>query len=251
VVERLGDRTLLAFLDFDGTLSPIVDEPSQAVLAPGMGDVIERLSRRALVAVVSGRGADDVRARIGRTDVWTAGSHGFEIVSPSGERHDHPDAAPAQAALDLAAESLEASLRAIEGVRIEPKHLGLSVHDRMVADDDVAEVRAAVLAQVEQHPRLRATHGKRVIELRPDIDWDKGAAVAWLQARVAGDRAVSLYIGDDTTDEDAFAVIGTDGVTIVVAGSDSRASIAEWSVSDTDEVRAVLERLAEVDRDGT
>ena len=239
------------FLDFDGTLSPIVDEPSQASLASGMGAAIERLSHRATVAVVSGRGADDVRTRIGRTDVWIAGSHGFEIVSPSGEHHDHPDAGPAQAALDQAARSLDASLRAIEGVRIEPKHLGLSVHDRMVADDDLAEVRAAVLAELEQHPQLRATHGKRVIELRPDVDWDKGAAVAWLRPRLAGrDDAIALYVGDDTTDEDAFAVIGHDGVTIVVAGSEDRASLAEWSVADTDEVRVVLERLSEVGRDG-
>ena len=250
IVERASGRELIAFLDFDGTLSPLVDEPDDAALADGMDESLALLASRCTVAVVSGRGADDVAARLGRSDVWIAGSHGFEIVDPSGARHDHPDAGPAAAALDSAARSLSAELADVEGVRVERKHLGLTVHDRMVADAQVARVRAAALAEVARHPELRATHGKRVTELRPDVDWDKGAAVQWLLARlVDGDRpATPVYVGDDTTDEDAFVALGAEGVSIVVVagGAPDRPSVAEWSVADPAEVRVLLMRLADL-----
>lgn len=250
IVERTSGREVIAFLDFDGTLSPLVDEPDDAALADGMAESLARLASRCTVAVVSGRGADDVAARLGRSDVWIAGSHGFEIVDPSGARHDHPDAGPAAAALDAAAGSLSAALADVEGVRVERKHLGLTVHDRMVTDAQVERVRAAALAEVERHPELRATHGKRVTELRPDVDWDKGAAVQWMLARLTdGDRPVApVYVGDDTTDEDAFTAIGPEGVSVVVAagGPPERPSVAEWSVADPAEVRVLLWRLADL-----
>lgn len=249
ISARLAAAPPVVFLDFDGTLSPLVDEPSDAQLAPGMADALDRLGAACAVAIVSGRGADDVGARVGRTDVWIAGSHGFEIVSPDGSRHLHPDAGPADAALDEAAAALEVELDRIAGVRIERKRLGLTVHDRMVSDDDVTRVRDVALAEAGRHPELRVTRGKRVTELRPDIEWDKGAAVGWLLERLADDEVVPIYIGDDATDEDAFAAIAPGGVSIVVAEGDDdpdRPSIARWSVADPAEVRTLVARIADV-----
>lgn len=246
ISQRVAGRDLVAFLDFDGTLSPLVDDPLDAVLAPGMSDAIDRLARSGTVAVVSGRGADDVRVRVGRSDVWVAGSHGFEIVSPSGERHERPDAVAADAALAEAAVRLEGELAGVPGVRVERKHLGLSVHDRMVEAGRVDDVRRAAADEAARHPGLRVTHGKRVTELRPDVDWHKGTAVRWLLDRLAAPGSVALYVGDDTTDEDAFASLDPDDLTVVVAagGAPDRQTVAEWRVSDPDEVRELLDRLA-------
>ena len=248
IADRLGGEHLIAFLDFDGTLSPLVDEPADAVLQAGAADALRVLTRRATVAVVSGRGADDVRDRVGLPGVWVAGSHGFEIVAPTGERHDHPEVGPAAEALDAAAHELEEEIGQIPGVRLERKHLGLTVHDRMVSDGDLASVRRAAQSAGDRHDALRITHGKRVIELRPDVDWDKGAAVQWLRRRLnpIAPQAAAVYIGDDTTDEDAFERLGPADVTVVVAAGDApeRASVAEWSVTDPTEVCDLLGRLA-------
>jgi alpha,alpha-trehalase len=248
IAERLRGEQLVAFLDFDGTLSPLVDEPGDAALEDGTADVLHALTRRATVAVVSGRGADDVRHRVGLPGLWVAGSHGFEIVAPTGERVDHPHAGPAATALEAAAVELEDELGQVPGVRLERKHLGLTVHDRMVREDDLARVRRAAQAAGDRYDSLRITHGKRVIELRPDIDWDKGAAVDWLREQLQHDAplAAAIYVGDDTTDEDAFGHLGPGDVTVVVTagGAPDRLSVAEWSVTDPSEVRDLLGRLA-------
>jgi trehalose-phosphatase len=252
VAALLSGRHQVVFLDFDGTLSPLVDEPDAAVLAPGIADAIDALARHATIAVISGRGADDVRARVGRDDIWIAGSHGFEIIGPDGERHAHPAAEVALEALDAAASALEAEIGTIRGVRIERKHLGLTVHDRMVADSDLGRVRRAADGEAARHDGVRVTHGKRVTELRPDVDWNKGRAVDWMIdrfERTDGVRNVPVYIGDDTTDEDAFVAIGERGVTIIVAagGDEDRHTVASWSVEDPAQVRDVLDHLATID----
>lgn len=249
VTSILAEGVPIVFLDFDGTLSPLVDEPDAAVLAPGMAAAIDGVASRWTVAVISGRGADDVRARVDRDDIWVAGSHGFEIVAPDGARHDHPAAETCRAELEAAADALYATIGEVPGVLIERKHLGLTVHDRMVADADLDRVRQAADAEAARRPRVRATHGKRVTELRPDVAWDKGRAVQWMldELAPADDRPmVPIYLGDDTTDEDAFRAIGDRGVTIVVAagGDATRPTAATWTVADTDQVREVLVRLA-------
>jgi alpha,alpha-trehalase len=249
IAARASDRPLVAFLDFDGTLSGLVDDPDDAVLASGMAAALDALAHRATVAVVSGRGADDVRARIGRPDVWVAGSHGFEILAPTGERHERPDAAAAATALAEAATRLEEVLAGVDGVLVERKHLGLSVHDRMVDAGHVDGVRRAAAEEAARHPELRVTHGKRVTELRPDVDWHKGEAVRWLLGRCApADDPVALYVGDDTTDEDAFAALGPDDLTVVVeaGGPPDRPTVAQWRVADPGEVRELLSRLASI-----
>lgn len=236
------------FLDFDGTLSPIVEDPADAALLDGVGALVARLATRLPVAIVSGRGAEDVRGRVAVDAVHVAGSHGFEIIGPDGARHDHPDAAAAIPALTDVAARLQDEIGDVPGVIIEPKRFGLTVHDRMVADRDLDAVRAATEAAAAAHPELRITHGKRVTELRPAVDWDKGRAVEWLLARVGTEHPVAIYIGDDRTDEDAFAVLDDDALTVMVASADdtTRRTGARFRVEDPGQVRTLLERLAEL-----
>lgn len=246
IAGALAPGPAAMFLDFDGTLAPIVDQPERAALPDGVRPLLVRLAAAAPVALVSGRGADDVRARVDVEGLHVAGSHGFEIIAPDGTRHLHPEAASAEPSLDAVTAEVEREVGAIRGVVVESKRFGLSVHDRMVADADLARVRAATAAAVEHRPDLRLTVGKRVSEVRPALAWDKGAAVAFLLDRLDRRGAgPAVYLGDDRTDEDAFAVLGADAITVVVAdlADRTRTTRARFRVDDPGQVRTLLERL--------
>ncbi|WP_195210229.1 trehalose-phosphatase [Actinomarinicola tropica] len=245
IAAELEHRAIAVFLDFDGTLSPIVADPAAAALLPGVQPVVARLARQVPVAVVSGRGAADVAERVGVPGIHVAGSHGFEIIAPDGSSHDQPDAAASLAALEAALDELETAVGDVPGVVLEPKRFGLTVHDRMVADADAEAVRAAATTTGERLG-LRVTHGKRVTELRPDVDWDKGRAVRWLLDRLGDADVVAVYVGDDRTDEDAFAALGPDALTVMVAApDDERMTRARFTVADPGQVRDLLARLAD------
>lgn len=241
LADRLRARPPAVFLDYDGTLSPIVDRPERAVLPPATREAVERLARRCPVAVVSGRDLVDVRDKVGVPGLWYAGSHGFDIAGPTGA-HVHPDAGARLAALDAAEQELRAALAGVEGVLFERKRFSLAVHHRLVDDARVPEVEDAVVAARDRHDGLRIGRGKRVLELLPDLPWDKGAAVRWL-LDVLGPERLPVYLGDDVTDEDAFRAIAADGVGVVVLDG-PRPTAARYRVADPDEARALLEALA-------
>jgi trehalose-phosphatase len=128
---------------------------------------------------------------------------------------------------------------------LERKRLALAVHFRQVTDDRVREVEKAVEVTSNAYPDLRVTTGKKVLELRPDLDWDKGRALLWLLAELGLDspEVTPVYLGDDDTDEDAFRVIRRTGIGVVV-GRDGPPTHAHWALEDTDEVAAFLAGLA-------
>lgn len=240
---RLDGRPLAVFLDYDGVLTEIVDHPAQAVLTPARRRTVAALAERHPVAVVSGRDLADVRALVGLHGVVYAGSHGFDLDAPGGLRVDH-DAEAYLPALDEAQRRLAAELAAVPGAWVERKRYALAVHTRQVADPDLDRVDAAVAAVAATTGRLRRTGGKRVLELRPALPWDKGRAVRWLLEALGLDRegVVPLYLGDDETDEDALAALAGRGVGIVV-GEPDFPTAADARLADPDEVQAFLERL--------
>jgi trehalose 6-phosphate phosphatase len=144
---------------------------------------------------------------------------------------------------------LREKLGAIPGVVVEHKRYGVAVHYRNAARDRVGEVAAAVRA-AGQRDALRVTTGREVIELRPDLDWDKGKTLRWvidhLDRAVSGPR-VPVYIGDDITDEDAFDAVGQDGVPILVRHSEDgdRATAALFALENPARVAEFTERLAQ------
>lgn len=246
IVARLRGRKLAVFLDFDGTLAPIVDRPEQAAMDGAMRRVIERLARRCPVAVVSGRDLNDVRERVGLREIYFAGSHGFDIAGPQGTQQSHRKGLAALPALDAAEKSLREMLKGIDGALIDRKHFSIAVHYRLVRESDVAAVEQAVDAALSGHPGLRKGHGKKVFELQPDIDWNKGAAVRWLLQSLALDRpgVLPVYVGDDVTDEDAFRALADDGLCFAVLDS-PRPTAARYRLADPGEVCRLLEALAD------
>jgi alpha,alpha-trehalase len=246
IEARLTGRQPTVFLDYDGTLTPIVARPDLALLSDDMRKVLNGLAARCSVGIVSGRDLADVRALVGLDGIVYAGSHGFDIVGPDGLSVRHDQAAAFTAAVERATEQLHPAMAAIGGTLVEPKRFAVAVHYRQVADGDVADVETAVDRILETVPELHKTHGKKVFELRPRFDWDKGKAVLWLMSALGQTDADTLpySLGDDVTDEDAFRALGDRGITIFVGRPEKTA--ANYLLDDTDQVGAFLARLTRV-----
>ena len=243
------ERQVAVFYDFDGTLSEIVEDPDSARLVDGAADALTSLSAACPVAILSGRDLADVRERIGLPGLWYAGSHGFELTGPDGTHHQNPEAAASIPVLAGAAADLADQLGHIPGVVVEHKRFGVAVHYRNAARDRVGEVAAAVRT-AGQRTALRVTTGREVIELRPNIDWDKGKTLHWVLDYMRDNEGAGpllpIYLGDDITDEDAFDAVDDDGIAILVRHSDDgdRATAARYALDDPDRVREFTERLA-------
>jgi len=242
--------TPAVFLDYDGTLTPIVAHPAQAVLSDDMRSVLERLKRKFKVVILSGRDLADVQDMVGIEGIVYAGSHGFDVAGPGGY-HDDEKGREFLAALDKAERELQNSLKGIPGARVERKRFAIAVHFRQVDSADVGALEKEFDRVLSGHPQLRKSAGKKIFELVPDIDWNKGRALLSLVEKLYEDseKVVPLYIGDDTTDEDAFRAIRDRGIGIVV-GDEERKTAACYRLQDTDEVRAFLEALLEMAKRG-
>ncbi len=244
----LRSRRPVVFLDFDGTLSNIVNDPAAATLVDGMKENLARLTRYCTIGVITGRDLADIETRVGMPGIWYAGSHGFEIVGPDGQRYRNDLAVASVPNLERAADILRDRLTGIPGVVLERKRFGLSVHYRN-ADLDRRTETAAVVQEVGGGTGLRATRGRMVTELRPDVNWDKGRTLDWiLDHLVDADNVLPIYIGDDFTDEDAFVILHDRGVGIVVRHFENgdRRSAARFAVDSPVQVRKLVQWLADL-----
>jgi alpha,alpha-trehalase len=248
---RLDDKQPVVLLDFDGTLAPIVARPDDAAISDDARRLLRELAAYYPVAVVSGRDLQDVVARVGVDDLWYAGNHGFEIISPDGRTFTRDEARPALESLSEAETTLHGELGEVPGVVLERKAFALAVHYRTAAEADAERAiqRAAELA--EGSDALRLHWDLKVVELRPDVAWDKGYAVREILGAIGADprRCVPVYVGDGPTDEDAFRALAEVGLGILV-GAPRRPTFAHLRLDAQDEVPALLERLiAKHDRD--
>lgn len=243
----LAGREPAVFLDYDGTLTPIVPDPDDALLPGATRASIERLAGLCPVAVVSGRDLEDVLGKVGIDGIAYAGSHGFDLLTPDGAREERaPEALPA---LDRAESALRAAVEPIEGASVERKRFAIAVHFRNVDPSRWDAVDAAVDAVHAGTSGLRKTGGKRIFELRPDVAWDKGRAVRWLLEELGLDRpeVIPVYVGDDVTDEDAFEALGPEGIGVVVRDEDDeRATAARYALDHPDAVRDFLDGIADL-----
>ncbi|OBG65576.1 trehalose-phosphatase [Mycobacterium sp. E3339] len=247
-LDHLAARRPAVFFDFDGTLSDIVNDPDAAVPVAGATDALRQLAARCPVAVLSGRDLADVTKRVGVQGIWYAGSHGFELTAPDGTHHQNDAAAAAIPVLEGAAGELRERLGAIDGVVVEHKRFGVAVHYRNAARDRVGEVAAAVRA-AGRRDGLRVTTGREVIELRPDLDWDKGKTLRWVLDHLTGAEPgarTPVYLGDDITDEDAFDAVHDGGVPILVRHYDDgdRATAAQFALDSPERASEFTARLA-------
>ncbi len=237
-------RESMLFLDYDGTLSPIVSDPGAASLVDGAAEALELVSKVCPVAILSGRDLADVQSRVGIPGIWYAGSHGFELTAPDGTHHQNEPAAVFVPVLEQAAAELTQGLQQIPGVRVEHKRFAVAVHYREVEPERVAEIASAA-HQVGARAGLRVTAGRMLVELRPDLDWDKGTTLAWIRDRIdATGSRLPIYIGDDLTDEDAFDAVRFDGIGIVVGHDEDgdRKTAAQFTLKSPNQVSEFIQR---------
>lgn len=244
IKQQIASKQLALFLDYDGTLAPISGRPELAQLSETMRSLLEKLARQYPVGIISGRELKSLRDTIAVEGLYYAGNHGFEIEGPDHKVHHEPLNPKYTDAIQRAYEQLEQRLKSVEKAWVENKTLTLSVHYRAVTEDHFAEVEAIVDDVMATESCLKKYTGKRVFEIRPQLDWHKGKALLRLLEAMHMDptQIVPLYIGDDVTDEDAFQAIADRGIGILVAET-PRDSHARFWLKCVDEVQQFLNLL--------
>jgi trehalose 6-phosphate phosphatase len=244
ITESIAGRKLGFFLDFDGTLAAIGPRPDLVALPQRHREVLDDLNRRHLVCLLSGRGLQDLKARIALSDLFYAGDHGYRISGPPNSGVEYEVGGAARETLATAAAELRELVGRVEGVVVEEKGLSLSVHYRLTPPSAVPTVADAVRRVRAQYPSLRQTTGKLVFEFHPGDDWSKGRAMLWLLERLGYGRGdiCPICLGDDLTDEDTFLAAQGWGISVLV-GPSARPTHADYLLYDTTEVAAFLAAL--------
>ena len=245
-IARLAasDRLLVA-LDFDGTLSPLEDEPMDARMLPAARDAVDALiaTPDTIVAFVSGRSLVDLRVIAEHGDAsqeLLAGSHGAEFWIPGEGIASHGEDDADVALRDALRGHAEDATAHLEGVWIEPKTFGFGVHTRRASAEAAAEANRVVDAIVSaEAPQWRRRTGHNIVEFAFRHE-GKDSAIAELRERV-GATAV-LFAGDDVTDEDALASLGEGDLGVRVGEGQTSAAVR---VADIAALAALLHRLAE------
>src|SRR5215469_15829998 len=153
LAERLAGKTPAVFLDYDGTLTPIVDHPADAVLSPGMRAALESLRRVCTVCIVTGRDRRTVQSLMGLDQLAVAGAHGFDIWTPTAGVIERPVAAGTQPLFADLRARVEQDLRSVEGALVEPKTHSVAVHYRLVPESQQHRVKEIVDRVVAEHPQ--------------------------------------------------------------------------------------------------
>ncbi len=243
-------------LDIDGTLAPIVERAAEAhVSEPTRQLVIELARKYALVACVSGRRASDARAMVSVGTVTYLGAHGAEMLRPGWlEPALDPDVEAWAPQISAFGRELDLADMSRRRVRVEEKGPILAFHWRGAPDEAAARAAIDAIAAKAEEAGLRPHWGRKVLEVRPPVRFDKGSGVARL-IEDAGVEA-ALYVGDDRTDVDAFRALGqlaeagtiAHAIRVGVASEEGPSEVAEaadFLVHGTDGVRRLLETLVD------
>lgn len=233
------------FSDYDGTLISIRERPDLAIATEDLRNLLRSIAENHhyLFAIVTGRSVRDIKKIIKLKQIYYIGNHGLEIRGPN-LNFTHPEAIKIIPELNLIRETLCEKIGVLEGLIMEDKRLTLSVHYRMVPKGKIAAVDKLLKQISEEFSGIKVTKGKKVYEIRPNVDWDKGKASLWL-LKFIYENALPIYLGDDKTDEDAFISL-KEGITILVTERE-RHSKAKFFVKNTSEVEKFLRSLLEIE----
>lgn len=239
-------KRILLLLDFDGTLTPIVKRPEEAKLSPEMEGILKFLAKKKEfeVAIISGRSLSDLKQKIKIGNIIYVGNHGLEIER-KGENFIYPQASKSISTMKELKKILKARLGFIKGTIVEDKRVGLAVHYRMVKNSDVPELERTVrqiFRPFMKKRKIKIGHGKKILEAKPPIMWDKGKAASMLLDSFKQEKPLSIYLGDDRTDEDAFSALDGKGITVFV-GKPGK-SKAKFFLKNIGEVGTFLKRLS-------
>ncbi|XP_062187570.1 trehalose 6-phosphate phosphatase RA3-like [Phragmites australis] len=254
VLAAAKGKQIVMFLDYDGTLSPIVEDPDCAVMSEEMRDAVRGVAEHFPTAIVSGRCRDKVFNFVKLAELYYAGSHGMDIKGPIAQsKHVQAKAVHYQAAseflpvIEQVYRTLTAKMESIPGAKVENNKYCLSVHFRCVQEEEWDAVDEQVRSVLKEYPDLKLTHGRKVLEIRPSIKWDKGEALAFLLESLGytgRNDVFPIYIGDDRTDEDAFKVLRNMGQGVgILVSKFPKETAASYSLRDPAEVKEFLRKL--------
>ncbi len=239
-----GNRIIL-LLDYDGTLVPIKKTPSQAVLPKATLDLLRHLNKKSNVklVVVTGRAHSDIKNLLPLRKILIVSNHGFQI---SGEEIKwlHPELIKDIPYLKDIYKSLKKELKNISGIMVEDKKLTLTIHFRSVENRSISVIRKTTDKIMQKYPsKFILTKGKKIFEVRPNINWNKGKAVQKILEMILNQKNKPniIYIGDDKTDEDAFRILSNNAITIRVGRS--KVSFAKFYVNNTHDVKVFLNKI--------
>ncbi|MCP8312993.1 MAG: trehalose-phosphatase [archaeon] len=234
-------RRVFILTDYDGTLTPIVDYPDQAILNVNVRDLLRSFvkDKRFILAIITGRSLKEIIHLVKIQEAYYIGNHGLEIKGPS-LIFMHPVAEKLSPIILKICKDLEAKFESINGVIVEDKGMTASIHYRMAPKKMIGEIKKVVRNAIRSHEDFEIRHGKMVVEIRPKVSWDKGDAALWLVQKLGTDD-FPVYIGDDKTDEDAFKKINW-GLTVLVSNK-RRSSNARYYLKSTEDVHKFLYKL--------
>ncbi|XP_028756541.1 probable trehalose-phosphate phosphatase C isoform X1 [Neltuma alba] len=258
IIYKSRGKKIITFLDYDGTLSPIVADPEKAFMTEKMRETVKDIARHFPTAIVTGRCIDKVYNFVRLAELYYAGSHGMDIKGPTKTRNSEKGKRavlfqPASQFLPMIDEVfkiLVEKTKSVPGAMVENNKFCLSVHFRCVEEKSWVALAEQVRSVLNNYPKLRLTQGRKVLEIRPNIKWDKGKALEFLLRSLgyANSKDVfPIYIGDDRTDEDAFKVVlrsRGQGIGILVSKV-PRETEASYTLQDPSEVEQFLRRLVE------
>ncbi|MFA5351030.1 MAG: trehalose-phosphatase [Candidatus Omnitrophota bacterium] len=239
---NLADKYLYLFLDYDGTLTPIAGTPDKAIIPQRTKRLLDLLSKKknCRIAVISGRALADIKKRIGLKNVIYSGNHGFQIDGPK-IKHGLPVSPAYKKALLRIKTQLKEKLSGTKGIFIEDKGFSLALHFRLVDKGELSFVKTIFRKSIVPYlirNKIKIRPGKKVLEVMPPVDWDKGKVVLWLLTRqilaFKKKNIFPVYIGDDVTDEDAFRALKGKGLTIFVGKPGN--SKADYYLKNAEEV---------------
>lgn len=243
----LTDNKILLFLDYDGTLTPIADKLENAVIPLETKYILKKISKHNNIklAIISGRSLEEVKSLVGIKNCIYAGNHGLEIKGPS-INYKNLVSVNFRPLLFEIKKELEERLSYIKGILIEDKILTLSVHFRLVKIKESQIIKNTVIEVINFlniKEKIELVFGKKVIDIRPFINWNKGEAVKLIleEQSIKTNNIFPIYIGDDTTDEDAFKVLKDNGLTIFVGKP--RKSDAKFYLNNSLEVLEFLKNV--------
>lgn len=234
--------------DFDGTLAPIVDRPENAQISEGIKESLSRLMNFCPIGIISGRALEDLKSRVGIEKIYYSGNHGYEITGPEVD-FVKEEARRAKPIIEDISRELGEKTGPLEGVIVENKGLTASVHYRLANEQTTSKLKTIfedVVEPYQEEREVEINYGRKVLELRPAGEWNKGKAVNLLR-RITGfeEEVMPVYLGDDITDEDAFFELEREGVGILVSSED-RESASDFRLQSVDEVEVFLDKLLEL-----
>lgn len=250
IEHELQKKPVMLCLDYDGTLVPIRNTPSEAKLSPRVRKIIQELASQKdfKVVIVSGRSLPEIKKIVGLRELVYVANHGLELEGPQ-ICFTHPNILKTKKVFATVKSELLSKLESFPGLWIEDKALTMSIHYRQLKRAKMKEAETIFLKTLKPYRdsgQLAVTNGKKVWEVRPPERWNKGSAVLWLFARALARHETSIfliYIGDDQTDEDAFNAVKHKGIGIKVTKSPKKATAADYYLRSPTEVYNFLKQL--------